>query len=214
MHSVALTFAFFSDSLPFLGTVLVGLADKHTFVDTQHLATLMQISGTDDLFGYDGYALNNVLDELRTLERIATRIAQKEVGLEDNEVGLVCLDILAELGGIVLTRKTVGVVAVGQKKYLDVHALGKEHVGSAECGMDAGTVAVVKQCDVGCESVEKAYLRFVECCSGVGNNVFNSALVHGDDIGVALDHVDTVFLDDGLLCLENAIEFVALMEYL
>ena len=59
--------------------------------------------------------------------------------------------------------------------------------------------------------MEYAYLVFGECRAGVGHYVLYAALVHGDDVGVSLHHVDAVLLGDGSLGLKDAVQFVVLV---
>ena len=90
-------------------------------------------------------------------------ILQHDLCLELYEVGLVFLDVLAELVGSVFPCEGVGVVAVGQQHDLHVHAFLQQHVGTAQCRLDACGVAVVEQHDVLREAVEQVYLVFGEC---------------------------------------------------
>ena len=47
--------------------------------------------------------------------------------------------------------------------------------------------------------------------AAVGHHVLDACLMHGDDIGVALDHEYAVFLHNGLLRLEDAVELALLV---
>ena len=45
----------------------------------------------------------------------------------------------------------------------------------------------------------------------VGDDVLEATLVHGNHVGIALDHIDTILLRDGLLRLIESVEFTFLM---
>ena len=47
--------------------------------------------------------------------------------------------------------------------------------------------------------------------TAVGHHVFQSALVHGNHVGIALDHKHAVFLGNGFLRLEEAVELTLLV---
>ena len=73
--------------------------------------------------------------------------------------------------------------------------------------MNTSLITVVQQHDVLCKAMQELHLMNRECCAGIGNNVFQSTLVHGDHIGIAFHHIDTILFDDSLLGLIDAIEF-------
>ena len=108
----------------------------------------------------------------------------------------------------------VRIVTVGQQQNFDIHSLCQQHVGTAHGGMDACLVAVVEQHDVLREAPQQLDLVDGKGGAGVGYYVLQAALVHGDDVGVALDHVDAILLDDGFLGLVDAVELALLMVYL
>ena len=190
--------------------VLGYLAQEQCLVLMKQFGTFMYVCRTQYLVGNDGYAVNDALCELSPLQRVASCIFEQEVGLEDDEVSLVLLHVLAKLGGIMFACKAVGVVAVGKEKNLDVHSFGKQHVGTSQGCMDAGFVAVVKQGDIICVSMEETYLRFGECSTRVCHYILNATLVHRDDVGISLDHIDTVVFGYLFLCLIDAVEFASL----
>ena len=121
------------------------------------------------------------------------------------------LDELAELGAVVLPGEGVGVFAVGQEADLDVHPLLQQHVDAAQGGLDAGGVAVIEDGEVVGEAVYQLDLVGGQGRARGGHHVLHAALVHGDDVRVALHQVAAVLLDDGLLGLVDAVEFVALV---
>ena len=102
----------------------------------------MQVGVAQYLVLYLRDALYNAVDSLGALQRVAL-VAEQQVGLELDEVGLVVLDILAEVGGRMLAGERVGIFAVGQQQHLQVHALAEQHVGTAQGGMNACRVAVI-----------------------------------------------------------------------
>ena len=59
--------------------------------------------------------------------------------------------------------------------------------------------------------MQYVYLVHRKCRTGVGHHVLYAALVHGDNIGVALHHVHTVFLGYRLLSLIDAIQLAVFM---
>ena len=77
--------------------------------------------------------------------------------------------------------------------------------------MYARLVAVVEQYDVAGEAMQQPNLIDRECRARVSHNVLQSALVHGDNIGIALYHIDTVLLGYGVLGLEDTVELTLLM---
>ena len=170
----------------------------------------MQIGVAQDWVHDHRDALDDAVDGSGALQRVAL-VLQQQVGLELNEVGLVFLDVFPEVAGGVFSGEGVGVVAIGQEQNLEVHALAEEHVGASECGMDAGSVAVVEQDDVGGEAMQDVDLVDGERRSGVGHDILDASLMHGDDVGVALDHVDAVFLGDGALGLIESVELAVLV---
>lgn len=79
---------------------------------------------------------------------------------------------------------------------------------------DAGCVTVVDECDVRGETVEHVDLVDAQCRAGVGNDVLDATLVHGDDVGLSFDHVDAVLLGDGTFGLPDAVELMVFVEHL
>ena len=77
--------------------------------------------------------------------------------------------------------------------------------------MYACRVAVVKQGDVRREAVQYVYLMHRKRRTRVSHYVLYAALMHGDDVGVALHHVHTVFLGYRLLSLIDAIQLAVLV---
>ena len=115
------------------------------------------------------------------------------------------LDILAEFVSCVLARKRVGVITVRQEHHLHVHAFAKQHVGTAQGSLDAGIVTIVKQHYVLRETVQQVYLMLRKCRTRVCHHILYAALVHGDNVGIALHHIHEVFLGYRLLRLEYAV---------
>ena len=116
-----------------------------------------------------------------------------------------CLDIRPEVACRVTACEAVGVFIVGQEQHLDVHAFCQQHVCSAHGSVDARLIAVVEQRDVLCEAPQHLDLEDTQRRSRIGDDVLDAALVHGYHVGVALHHIDAVFLDDGFLRLVDAI---------
>ena len=104
----------------------------------------MHVCGTHNLIGDDGDALHDFFRQFSAFDGITFSIFQQEVGLEENEVGLVCRYIFFELLCIVLSGKTVRVITIWQKENLYIHAFSQEHVCAASGCMNAGFVAVVE----------------------------------------------------------------------
>ena len=61
--------------------------------------------------------------------------------------------------------------------------------------------------------MENAYLLVGEGCSGVCHHILYAALVHGKNVGIAFHHEYAVLLVDGLLGLEEAVQFAAFGVY-
>ena len=133
------------------------------------------------------------------------------MGLELYEVCLVFLDIFSEVACRMTACKTVGVIAVGQQEYLHIHLFLQKHVGTSQGSMHTCRIAVIEQHDIVGETVQEPYLVHTECRSRVGHHILYTALVHGDDVGVALHHVHTVFLGNGFLGLIESIELAFLV---
>ena len=111
----------------------------------------------------------------------------------------------------VFASEAIRVVIIGQEQHFQVHALHEQHVRSAKGGMNARSIAVVDQGDVAGETVERMDLVNTQGRPGVGHNVLYTTLVHGNHVGVALDHIDAIFLRNGLLGLIDAIKLVVLV---
>ena len=77
--------------------------------------------------------------------------------------------------------------------------------------MDTGLVAIIQQDDVRRKSSQKFYLIFRESRTTVGHHILQSALVHGNHIGIALNHIHTVFLGNGFLTLVQTIQLALLV---
>lgn len=108
----------------------------------------------------------------------------------------------------------VGILAAGEEEHTEAHTLGEQHVGTTQGGVDAGCVTVVDECDVRGETVEHVDLVDAQCRAGVGNDVLDATLVHGDDVGLSFDHVDAVLLGDGTFGLPDAVELMVFVEHL
>ena len=106
--------------------------------------------------------------------------------------------------------KTVGVFAFGQEKYLDVQTFGKQHVDASQRGFDTRWVAVIEHRHILGKTVYSTNLTFGERGAAWGDNILDSSLVHWYNIGVTLNKEALVFLDDGALWLEQAVEFAIL----
>ena len=164
---------------------------------------------TDDAVGDDGDAVDNVLHEGGPLDGVVGGVVEQQAGFEADEIDLAGFDVVLKVGGRVLTGEAVGVVAIGQEEDFDVQSFCKQHVDATQAGMDAGGVAIVEHGDIVGEAVDQAYLPLREGGAAGGDNVFYAALVHGDDVHIALNEVAAVLLDDGVLGEVEAIELAA-----
>ena len=119
-------------------------------------------------------------------------------------------DIADELRRVVRLGVAVGVLSFGQEHHFDVESLFEEHVNTPQCGVNACGIAIVKNGNVGSETLNEPYLRFGECRSSAGNNVLDAGLIHGDDVHLAFDEVTAVRTRDRLFGLEETVQFVRL----
>ena len=117
-------------------------------------------------------------------------------------------DILSELISSMFASEGIGIVAIRQEHHFHVHALLKQHIGTPQCRLYACLVAIVEQHDVLGEAVQEVNLMFGESCARISHNILNATLVHGNDIGISLHHIDAVLFGYRLLSLEQAVELV------
>ncbi len=185
--------------------------DDEPLVDLEHGGAFPHVHLPHDGVGYDGDAPHDVRHERRAADGVVAAVGQEQVRLEADEVHLVPVDVFLELGRRVLAGEAVGVVAVGQEEHLDVEPLAQEHVDAAQARLDARHVAVVEHGDVLREAADEAYLPLGERRARRGHDVLHTALVHRDDVGVALDEEAASLPDDGVLGQVEAVELVALV---
>ena len=121
------------------------------------------------------------------------------------------LNIVLELLRGMLAGKGVGVIAIGQEQHLDIHTLLQQHIGTTHSGMDTSLIAIVKQHDVLREASQQLNLVYTQRRTRVSHHILQSALVHGNNIGIAFNHVYAVFLDNGLLGLIDAVKLAFLV---
>ena len=120
-------------------------------------------------------------------------------------------DILLELLGCMLAGKRVWIVTVREEQHFNVHTFLQQHVRSTHGGMDTSFVTVIEQYYILSESAQQLDLENGKGRTRVGYDILQTTLVHGNNVGVAFDHIDAVFLGDGFLCLINAIQFAFLV---
>ena len=161
------------------------------------------------LVGDEGYAGYYLCHQGTEFARVVLRLGQCQIGLELEKVHLMLFHIAAEVLGIVLAGKTVGVVPVGQEQYLHVHACRQKHVRTSLGCMYAGIVTVVKQGDVVGKAVQEMYLLLGQGGARVGYHILYATLVHGDNIGVAFYHIHLIHLDDRLLGLVETVQLAS-----
>ena len=116
--------------------------------------------------------------------------------------------ILLELLCIVLARKTVRIIPVGQKKNLHIHAFRQKHICTACGSMNTRFVTIVEEGNVVGETVKKMNLCFVKGCTRVRHHILYATLVHSKHIGIAFHHINHILLCYLFLGLKDAIEFV------
>ena len=184
--------------------------DDDSLVHAQAMGTVGDVGCTGNLILDFRDALYNGIDCLAALHGVSDA-PERNVGLELDEVYLMVFNIFSEVFCRMVAGKAVRVVTVGQQEHLHVHLLFQQHVGSSQCRMYTRSITVVEQHDVAGESVEQSYLMDAQGCSRVCHHVLNAALVHGDDVRIALHHVNAVFLGDGFLCLIQSVELSFLM---
>ena len=81
--------ALFGTLLGLLLAAFGHFADQQLVLDVQQLGALLDIYVAHDGFGDDGDALHQAADEFGSLDGVAARVFQQEVGLEADEVRLV-----------------------------------------------------------------------------------------------------------------------------
>ena len=127
----------------FLLPQLGHFAHEYAFLYVQHLAALLYIFRAYDGFGNDRNALYDIFDDLTAFVWVALSIIHQEIGLEADEVHLMRSDVFLKLRSIMLTSKTVGVFTIGEQHHLDVHALLKQHVDTAQRSFYTRPVTIV-----------------------------------------------------------------------
>ena len=167
----------------------------------------MQIGIAEDGILHHRDARDNGVDSLRALQWVGFFVKQQG-RLKADEVCGMLFDIVFELFCRVFSCETVGIVIVGKQQHFKVHALLKQHICTAKCRMNACRITVIEQCYVGSETVKCMYLVNAQGRSGVCNDVFNAALVHGNHIRVAFNHVDTVCFCNRFLGLIDAVKLM------
>ena len=98
-----------------------------------------------------------------------------------------------------LAGKGVGVVTVGKQADFDIHALFKQHIDTADRGLDTCRITVIKHGHVVGEAVNHADLSRCKCRSRRSDNVLYAGLMHGNDIRVAFNKETAVLFHYRLL---------------
>ena len=174
------------------------------------MGTVGDVRGSGNLILDFRDALHDAVDSLTSLHGVGDP-TQHQIGLKLNEVYLMILDIFSEVRRRMVAGKAIRVVAIRQEEHLYVHLLLQQHIGSSQCSVHTGIIAIIKEHDVAGESMEQPNLVDAQGSTRVCHHILDSALVHGNHIGVSLHHVYAVFLGYRLLCLIKAIEFSFLM---
>ena len=107
--------------------------------------------------------------------------------------------------------KGVRVFTFGECKNAYVEAFRQEHVHTTQGRMQSGSIAVVEECDVFGEPVYEAHLARGQRCAARCHHVLHTGLEHGDDVEVTFYQEHLVIFGNGLLGLEQAVEFVFLV---
>ena len=145
---------------------------------THGSGALAGIHLSHNLAGNNGNAAHDVRYKPRPLYGVVAALAEQQVGLKLDKVGLVSVDVVAVLLRVAAACKRVGVFAVGQQQHFHVHALFEQHVDTAQTGFDARAVAVVKHRDVFGEAAQQVYLSRSEGRARGSHDIFNATLVH------------------------------------
>ena len=77
--------------------------------------------------------------------------------------------------------------------------------------MNTRSVAIIKQRDVVGKAMQHLYLMHAERRPRIGHHILYATLMHGNNVGVAFDHINIILLGNGTLSLIDAIEFVVFM---
>ena len=105
-------------------------------------------------------------------------------------------DEIAQFGRVVLAGERVGIVSVRQQHDPHVQAVFQDHVDPAQRGFDAGAVAVVDHRHVAREAADQPDLPVRQRGARRGDHVFDSGLVHRDDVRVTFDQDTAILLRD------------------
>ena len=190
---------------------LCHLADHKFLVNVHHSRTFPYVHLAHDGVGNHGDTLHDVGYERGALQRIVAAIGEQEVGLKTDEIHLMAIDVFLKLLSGMLAGEAVGVVAVWQEEHLDFHSFAKKHVDAAQAGLYAGHVAIIEDGDIVGEAVNQPDLSFCQRCARRGHDVFNTALVHRNDVRISLHQETAALLDNSVLRQIETVEFVALM---
>ena len=103
----------------------VHLGDERILAHVGPVGTLAEVTGADNGVADDGNAPDDLIDSLGAAHGVGDAL-QEGLGLEDDEVGTVLLDIGLEFLGGPAAGEVVGVLAVREEEHLDIHALGEQ----------------------------------------------------------------------------------------
>ena len=141
---------------------------------------------------HKGNGVHHLAGGLRYFQGVVTGVFQQYSGFETHKVDGVVLDkILYGLGAVFL-GVAVGVVVVGEKHHTHPHAFAQQQVDGAYRRLDTWRVAVVHQGDVAGVAFYHAYLLFGERGAARGNGVFQSRLVHRNNVDITFHKVAEV----------------------
>ncbi len=125
------------------GALARDFGDEHPFVDIHYAGTLLYEDRALYRIGDLHYGAHHVAYHLRTLDRVRSRFAQHQLGLEREKILLVLANIGVHLVGRMRACERIGIVLGRQQHHAHVHALLQDHVDSAQRGVYARRIAVV-----------------------------------------------------------------------
>ena len=150
--------------LPHLGGIVLILScfdslDNSHLIEVEKLGCFANESRRIDRVLDESDTLNDILCDLSFLYWVATHIAlQHHRSLESHKILFILVEVSFNLFGRVLATEAIGVVAIGEKDELDIHAFEQEQVNGLESSRDTGSIAIVHESDILGETLYNAYL--------------------------------------------------------
>ena len=110
-----------------------------------------------------------------------------------------------KIGCIVLARKRIGIIAVGQQKHADVEPFFQQQVNTPDGCFNSGRVTIVEHRYIFGKAVNKSYLTRRKRCARRCHHILDATLMHGDNVGITLHQKTPVVFNDGLFGKINSV---------